>query len=104
MALKNCKQVATPMNANKKLQQNDGTMNADARRYRSMVGGLIYLIHTRPDLAFAVGVVSRFVSEPTVQHLGAVKRILRYVSGTMDFGIHYEHVNDFKFVGFTDSD
>ena len=72
----NCKVVATPMNSNEKLQAEDGTERADARRFRSLVGGLIYLTHTRPDIAFAVGVISRFMHCPSKQHLGAAKRLL----------------------------
>ncbi|RVW83084.1 Retrovirus-related Pol polyprotein from transposon TNT 1-94 [Vitis vinifera] len=100
----NCKVVATPMNSNEKLQAEDGTKRADARRFRSLVGGLIYLTHTRPDIAFAVGVISRFMHCPSKQHLGAAKRVLRYIAGTYDFGIWYGHVQEFKLVGYTDSD
>ena len=100
----NCKVVATPMNSNEKLQAEDGTERADARRFKSLVGGLIYLTHTRPDIAFAVGVISRFMHCPSKQHLGAAKRLLRYIARTYDFGIWYGHVQEFKLVGYTDSD
>ena len=59
----------------------------DATLYRSIVGGLRYLIHTRPDIAFAVGYVSRFMKDPRVDHWAAVKRLLRYIKGTVDHGI-----------------
>lgn len=67
------------MNENEKLAAEDGTEMADARRYRSLVGRLIYLTHTRPDLSFAVGLLSRFMHCPSKQHMGAGKRVLRYV-------------------------
>lgn len=57
----NCKGAATPMNLNEKLQVQDGTDMANAKAFRSLVGGLIYLTHTRPDIIFLVGVVSRFL-------------------------------------------
>lgn len=57
--------------------------------YRSIVGALRYLTHTRPDLAFSVGVVSRFMDKPTEKHLQAVKGILRYIKGTLDYGLTY---------------
>lgn len=85
-----CKEVATPMNISEKLQQHDGTSEANSRRYQSMVGGLIYLTHTSPDLAFAAGVMSQFMHKPTKQNLGVVKQILRYVAGTMSYGLHYK--------------
>lgn len=100
----NCEVAATPMNINEKLQREDGTEKAYPKSYRSLVGGLNYLTHTRPDIAFSVSVISRFMHYPTKQHLGAAKRILRYVAGTINFGIWYTKVSDFRLFGFTDSD
>ncbi|KAK2981110.1 hypothetical protein RJ640_021164 [Escallonia rubra] len=100
----NCKVAATPMNVNEKLKIEDGTQSTDGRFFRSLVGGLIYLTHTRPDIAFSVGVVSRFMHNPTAHHLGAAKRILRYIAGTRDFGLWYSQVSNFRLVGFSDSD
>ncbi|XP_073033839.1 secreted RxLR effector protein 161-like [Primulina eburnea] len=69
-----------------------------------MVGGLIYLTHTRPDIAFSVGVISRFMHSPSKHHLGVAKRVIRYIVGTIDFGLWYDHDSDFKLLGFTNSD
>lgn len=99
-----CEAAITPMNINEKLQREDGTEKANPRLFRSLVGGLNYLTHTRPDISFSVGVVSRFLHSPTKQHFGAAKRILCYIAGTVDFGIWYSDVADFRLVGFTDSD
>ncbi|KAK9734004.1 hypothetical protein RND81_04G107600 [Saponaria officinalis] len=99
-----CEIAATPMNVNEKLQRNDGTEHADGRLYRSLVGGLNYLTHTRPDIAYSVSVVSRHMHNPTKQHLGATKWILRYVAGTLKYGIWYAKVPDLHLFGFTDSD
>ncbi|XP_058008329.1 uncharacterized mitochondrial protein AtMg00810-like [Hevea brasiliensis] len=100
----NCKVATTPMNLNDKLQVDDGTEQGNASHFRSLVGGLIYLTHSRPDIAFSVGVISRFMHNPSKHHLGAAKRILRYVAGTIDYGLWYEKVSFFKLSGFTDSD
>ena len=54
-----------------------------------MVGGLIYLTHTRPDIKFYAGVISRFMQQPSKVHFGAAKRVLCYVAGSMDYGIWY---------------
>lgn len=77
--------ASTPMNINEKLSSNDGTGAANANLYRSMVGGLNYLSHTRPDIAHSVGIVSRFMHNPSKHHLGAVNRIFHYIAGTPDF-------------------
>jgi hypothetical protein len=53
------------------------------------VGSLRYLTHTRPDLAFSVGYVSRFMQQPTIEHQQTVKRIIRYVVGTLDHDLYY---------------
>ena len=71
--------------------------------YRQLVGSLLYLTHTRPDIAFAVGLVSRFSQDPHESHWKATKRILRYIKGTVRFGIQYTAGTP-ELVGFTDSD
>uniref|UniRef100_A0A3Q7I336 Reverse transcriptase Ty1/copia-type domain-containing protein n=1 Tax=Solanum lycopersicum TaxID=4081 RepID=A0A3Q7I336_SOLLC len=91
------------MNVSEKLISDDGTGLTDARCFRSIVG-LDYLSHTWPDIAFSISMVYRFMHNPTKHHFGAVKRILRYVAGTTDFGIWYSRKSDFRLFGFTDSD
>jgi hypothetical protein len=77
----------------------------DSTHYRRLVGSLRYLVHTRPDLAFAVGYVSRFMERPTVEHLQVVKRVLRYVARTLDYGLHYKRAPGMaRFIGYCDSD
>ena len=91
------------MNVGEKLQLNDGSGEADTKTYKSLVGGLIYLTHTRPDISFPVGVASRYMNNPTNQHLRATRRILRYIAGTLSYGLYYTQVEDFKLKGFTES-
>ena len=99
----NCKPAATPMNINEKLQQVNEEELADTRRFRSLVGCLIYFTHTRIDIAFVVGVVSRFMKQPSKVHYGAAKRILWYIARTLDYGIWYSNTNNFRLCGYTDS-
>jgi hypothetical protein len=69
------------------------------------VGILHYLIHTRLDLAFSVGYVSPFMQRPTMEHQQAVKRIIRYVAGTLDHGLYYPRCpREAHLVGYSDSD
>jgi hypothetical protein len=69
-----------------------------------LVGSLLYLIHTHLDLSFVVGLVARYMQTPHESHWKEAKRILRYVHGTVQFGIHYSSGGTPLLVGFTDSD
>lgn len=100
----NCKVATTPMNTNEKLQLEDGTEPTHPSYYRSLIGGLNYLTHTRPDIMYSVSVLSRYMHSPTMQHLGAAKRVLRYIAGTSEFGLWYSSTASYNLVGFSDSD
>lgn len=89
------------MNSNKKLSLNGNSGYTDSLHYRKLVGGLLFLTHTRPDLAYAVGVVSRFMQTPSSHHLGAVKRILHYITGTVSYELLYTHRDEFKLFSYT---
>ncbi|WVZ92507.1 hypothetical protein U9M48_038564 [Paspalum notatum var. saurae] len=101
-----CRANKTPMEEKIKLSKASTVAKVDATGYRSIVGGLRYLVHTRPDLAFAVGYVSRFMEDPREDHLAAVKHLLRYVAGTVDYGVVYPRHNGGKpkLIGYSDSD
>jgi hypothetical protein len=75
-----------------------------AHLYRQLVGSLLYLTHSRPDLSYVVGAVSRFMQEPHELHWKVAKHILRYIQGTITFGIHYAKDSTLDLIGFTDSD
>ncbi|GJW76657.1 retrovirus-related pol polyprotein from transposon TNT 1-94 [Tanacetum coccineum] len=75
--MQGCKTVATPMNISEKLMTEDDTELTDAKVYRSLVGRLLYVTHSRPDVAYSVGVLSRFMHRPTMHHFGAARRVLR---------------------------
>ena len=68
------------------------------------MGSLIFLTHTRPDITYSVSLVSRYMTNLSEIHMEAAKRILRYVKGTLNFGIHYYSFEKFNLVGFSDSD
>jgi hypothetical protein len=76
----------------------------DATFYRSIIGSLRYLVHTRPDIAFAVGYLSRFMETPASDHLVAVKHLLRYIAGTLNHGCVYLRGDGEELTGFSDSD
>ena len=103
--LSDAKVVATPADNNVNLKKDDGVSNTvDPTLYQSMVGSLLYAaIATRPDIAQAVGVVSKFSSKPNEAHLTAVKRILRYLKGTGDLALKYEKSKG-VLVGYSDAD
>jgi hypothetical protein len=76
----------------------------DATEYRGLIDCMRYLVHTRPDIAFTVGYVSQFIEIPTTEHLNAVKRILRYIAGTIEFGCHYKHGGkELRLLGYNDT-
>jgi hypothetical protein len=80
--MKGCNPVDTLMDQETKLTPGKSELILDATRYRSVVGSLRYLVNTRPDLAYSVGMVSRFMKTPNTEHWAAIKRIIRYVAGT----------------------
>ncbi|KAL0320408.1 UNVERIFIED_CONTAM: Retrovirus-related Pol polyprotein from transposon RE1 [Sesamum radiatum] len=99
-----CNPVNTPIECGVKLSKDDGARKVDSTTFRSLVGSLRYLTCTRPDILFAVGLVSRFMENPIEEHMNAAKRILRYLKGTFDYGIFYTSSNDVCFKGYCDSD
>ncbi|XP_023752689.1 uncharacterized mitochondrial protein AtMg00810-like [Lactuca sativa] len=84
-----CNATRTPIEHKIKLSKNEEGELVDPTEYRSIVGALRHLTHTRPDLSFLVGVVSRFMEKPTIKHLQVVKGILRYIKGTLNYGLTY---------------
>ncbi|XP_071713708.1 uncharacterized mitochondrial protein AtMg00810-like [Rutidosis leptorrhynchoides] len=74
-----CKPAETPMFPNQKIYMQDDAKLMDKRKYQRIVEKLIYLAHTRPDIANAVGVVSQFMHQPQVHHMDAVMKIIRYL-------------------------
>ncbi|MDM1715268.1 hypothetical protein HX137_32195, partial [Pseudomonas sp. 165] len=99
-----CKPMSTPLEQNVKLRADLGDELDDVTMYRKMVGSLIYLTITRPDLSYAVDLVSQFMQSPRKPHLDAVRRIMRYVKASAHYGLFYAHGRDLDVHGFTDAD
>ena len=103
-----CHPTMTPMDSKSKLSAIDGAPVTDPSEYRSLIGSLRYLCNSRPDLAYAVGYLSRFMEAPRQEHLAAVKCVLRYVAGTLHWGLHYhpgrKNEGTPKLLGYSDSD
>jgi hypothetical protein len=106
--LAGCNASATPMEPKLKLLKDGTTPSVDATEYRSLIGSLRYLCNSRLDLGYPVGYLSRFMEAPRQEHLAAVKRVLRYVAGTLDWGLHYrpgqKNGGAPKLLGYSDSD
>jgi hypothetical protein len=101
-----CNPYHVPMEARLKLSKQSAQPLVDATAYQSIVGSLRYLVNTRPDPAFVVGYVSCFLEEPREDHLAAVKKILRYVAGTYNWGLWFSQKkgNQALLTGFSDAD
>ncbi|XP_068336434.1 uncharacterized mitochondrial protein AtMg00810-like [Pyrus communis] len=102
--LKDCKSVATPLAINEKLSKTDRSEQADESLYRQIVGSLLYLTATRPNIMFAASLVARFMHGPTRKHMRTAKRVLRYIQGTLDYGISYKKGKEAMLIGYCDSD
>ncbi|CAL1413972.1 unnamed protein product [Linum trigynum] len=99
-----CVPVHTPIELNLKLRKESGDKVKDSSQYRSIVGSLIYLSATRPDISYAVQLVSQFMADPRTDHLAAVYRILRYLRGTMELGLLFPSSGTATLRAYSDSD
>ena len=98
-----CRPVATPIEQNHHLSKDVGTP-VDKECYQRLVGRLIYISHTRPDIAFAVSVVSQFMHDPRSSHMNAVYRILRYLKSSPGKGLFYTKQGSIQVECYTDAD
>jgi len=98
-----CKATLVPLQQNTKLHNNHDSKEVDETLYIQLVGSLIYLTTTRLDLAFAVNILSQYRSKPLENHWVAVKDVLRYIQGTLDFGTKYIDLFDVRLTGLSDS-
>lgn len=96
--------LASPMISSPSLSKFDGQSSVDATHYRSIVGALQYVCLTRPDISFSVNKVSQYMQEPLDTHWKAVKRILRYLAGTLDFGLSFHASPKLNIAAYSDAD
>ncbi|KAL5718487.1 hypothetical protein ACHQM5_011385 [Ranunculus cassubicifolius] len=104
--MQGAKPVSTPFSTSIDIHPTGGTLLSNPTHYRSLVGGLQYLLITRPEIAFAVNNVCQYMQSPTDKHMFLVKRILRYLQGTSSFGILLQPSPSLKlrFQAYTDAD
>nr|GEY12378.1 zinc finger, CCHC-type [Tanacetum cinerariifolium] len=95
--------VYIPMDPGTKLVKAEDENSVDATYYRNLIGSLMYLLHTRPDLSYSVRLLSRFMQDPKDYHLKAVKQVIRYIKRTKEHGIIYKKEGGCKITGYNDS-
>ncbi|GJW02580.1 ribonuclease H-like domain-containing protein [Tanacetum coccineum] len=100
----NVKTASTPIETQKPLVKDEEASDVDVHLYRSMIGSLMYLTASRPDIMFAVCACSRFQVTPKTSHLSVVKRIFRYLKGKPKLGLWYPRVSSFDLEAYSDSD
>jgi hypothetical protein len=96
--------VCTPMSSAASLSSEEDGDAVDQREYRSMIGSLLYLTATRPDIQFVMGLCARFQSSPRSSHWAAVQRVFRYLKHTLEFEIWYSASSSLDLVGFSNAD
>ncbi|GJX15110.1 retrovirus-related pol polyprotein from transposon TNT 1-94 [Tanacetum coccineum] len=99
-----CTPIDTPMAERPDLDEDKGGKLIDPTRFRGMVGSLMYLSASRPDIVFAVCMCARYQAKPTEMHLTAIKRIFRYLKGTINMGLWYPKDSGFELKAFADAD
>ncbi|XP_013725617.1 uncharacterized mitochondrial protein AtMg00810-like [Brassica napus] len=85
-----CNAIQSPMDAGLKLSKAEEEADVDEKEYRRTIGFLRYLVHTRPDLSYSVGVLRRYMHKPKETHTAALKQVLRYVQETFAFGLNFQ--------------
>jgi hypothetical protein len=101
--MKNVKSIKTPMGTNGHLDLDTGGKSVDQKVYRSMIGSLLYLCASRPDIMLSVCMCARFQANPKEFHLRAVKRIMRYLVYAPKFGLWYPKGSTFDLIGYSDA-
>ncbi|KAH0637403.1 hypothetical protein KY289_037318 [Solanum tuberosum] len=96
--------VSTPLFTNEFLSLDDGSPSADATLYRQVIGSLQYLTFTRPDICFAVNKLAQFQHSPSTKHWQATKRLLRYLKGTITYGLHFKRGDSSQLLAYSDAD
>nr|GEU67264.1 retrovirus-related Pol polyprotein from transposon TNT 1-94 [Tanacetum cinerariifolium] len=102
--MESCDPIGTPMEIKDKLDLDQSGTSVDAMKYRSMIGALMYLTSSRPDIVHATCLCARYQAKPTEKHLKEVKRIFRYLQGIVNTGLWYTKDSGFELTGFSDAD
>ena len=102
--MKTSKKCSTPLDANAKIKSKEGSLLLYPRPFHALVGSLLYLTISRPDIVFSVNFISRFMQAPRKPHLEVAKKILKCINTTSDIGLLYKSGADFSLHGYTDAD
>ncbi|NBI56467.1 hypothetical protein, partial [Photobacterium alginatilyticum] len=102
--MSDAKPAPTPISPSTKLDKDESGKSFDQKTYRGMIGSLLYLTASRPDIMFSVCLCARYQSDPKESHFKAVKRIFRYLVGTTNLGLFYPHNTHFELLGYSDAD
>ena len=102
--MSNCKPISTPADVNSKLSSEAGARISNPKHYRSLAGALQYLTFTRPDISYAVQQVCLFMHDPREQHYTALKRIIRYIQGTLSYGLQIYKTTLDSLIAYSDAD
>ena len=102
--LESASSIRTPMSPNVKLTVDLLGKNVYSSLYRSMIGSLLYLTASRPNISYSVGVCARYQANPKESHMTALKRIIKYVKTTVEFGVWYSKDTNDVLAGYFDAD
>ncbi|GJS77367.1 hypothetical protein Tco_0727248 [Tanacetum coccineum] len=102
--MESCNPIGTPIEIKDKLDLDQNGTLVDATKYQSMIGALMYLTSSIPDIVHATCLCARYQAKPTEKHLKEVKRIFHYLRGTVNMGIWYMKDSGFELTGFSDAD
>ncbi|XP_070007767.1 secreted RxLR effector protein 161-like [Nicotiana sylvestris] len=97
------KEIDTPIATSTELDIDEPGSSVDQKLYRRMIGSLLYLTASRPEIVFSIGLCARFQENPKKSHLTTVKRILRYLKGTTDLCLWYPKGSNFNLVGYANA-
>ena len=100
----NCGTMKTPMSSSTVLSADEDGKSVNSTAYRGMIGSLLYLTASRPDIMFSTCLCARYQANPKESHLSAVKRIFKYLKGTPNLGLWYPINSGFDLIGYSDSD
>jgi hypothetical protein len=99
-----CRAMSTPMETDMKLLVDTSLEIVNVTLYRQMIGLLMYLMNTRLDICFVVNTLSQYLVDPRCVHLVFASHVMRYLKGTLDYGLCYTRYHEFRLYGYTDSD
>nr|GFA18581.1 uncharacterized mitochondrial protein AtMg00810-like [Tanacetum cinerariifolium] len=102
--MESCDPVGTPVEIKDKLDLDQNGTLVDATKYHSLIGALMYLTSSRPDIVHATCLCAQYQAKPTEKHLKEVKRIFRYLRGTVNTGLWYTKDSGFELTEFSDAD